>query len=382
MKKSVKIGEYTYPITVVNEIPKCIKKHHIVFRLQDSDSCDKCASTGYRYKDTSQQYNPIIPISDHEYINISGKRCVRCMTEYSTDAFELYSVSQRSPGWLEITNKTSEEFSAGLCISQKAKDSYPPSTLYVFILVNPEKVESHQIVTDPSEEKPHEKIWHYTSLVGRKLLAAVCRHADKITMDGTEHKFIVYINNMDKSNAARVIDTYDILYVEKAKNGGYYSLDPNHVLIDGLMLCKDHEALGIMSMTLDKTNGRFYADTRQFRSFVKLNGFPDVGDFDSYTLSRSELYREINLCEESRLHAMGYTVNSKDNLSDQARQSILSRAIEGGMLVADILQFLESQINLKGRYPDAVAKYKRDYEFIENYGKKHDCFIFVKDHLQ
>ena len=360
MEKSVEIGKLTYPVTIVDRIPKCIGKHHIVYRLQDSDSCDKCSATYYRFKNTLQQYNPIIPISDHEYINITGKKCTCCLTEYSTDAHELYSVSQRSPDWLEIANKASEEFKAGLCISQKAEDSYPPSTLYVFILVNPEKVEIHQIITNPSEEKPNEKIWHYTSLVARKLLAAICRHADRITMDGIEYKLITYINNMDKSEAARVIDTYDILYVEK---------------------CNNRETLGIMSMTLDMTDGRLYADTRQFRKFVNLNGLPDIGDFDSYTLSHSDLHREINLNAESRLHAMGYTVNSKDNLSDQARQNILSRAIEEGMLITVILRFLESQINLKSRYLDAVAKYKRDYDFVEDYGKKHNSFIVIKDRL-
>ena len=185
---------------------------------------------------------------------------------------------------------------------------------------------------------------------------------------------------MEKSNAARMIDCVDILYVEKAKNGGYYSLDPNLVMIDGLMLCKDYDTLGIMSMTLNVKDGRLYADSRQFRKFVKLYGLPDVGDFDSYTLSPKELHREINLREESKLHAMGYTVNSKDNLSSQVRQGILRRAIEGGMLVSDILQFLESQINMKGKYPDVVAKYKCDYAFVENYGKKHNCFIYVKNH--
>ena len=112
------------------------------------------------------------------------------MTEYSTDAYELYSVSQRCPDWLEIANKSSEEFRTGLRCSQK-EGHYPSSTLYVLILSNSEKTEIHVIVTNPSEEKPHDKIWHYTSLIGRKLLAAVCRHADTITIDGTKYKFIL-----------------------------------------------------------------------------------------------------------------------------------------------------------------------------------------------
>lgn len=79
-----------------------------------------------------------------------------------------------------------------------------------------------------------------------------------------------------------------------------------------------------------------------------------------------------DLYTQSILNIIGYTVNSKDDLSDACRQTILTRAINAGVFskkkAINHLSFLIKLNADKDNFMDAVAKWKRDRDFL--LGKK------------
>ena len=79
-----------------------------------------------------------------------------------------------------------------------------------------------------------------------------------------------------------------------------------------------------------------------------------------------------DLYTQSILNIIGYTVNSKDDLSDACRQTILTRAINAGVFskkkAINHLSFLIKLNADKDNFADAVAKWKRDRDFL--LGKK------------
>lgn len=92
---------------------------------------------------------------------------------------------------------------------------------------------------------------------------------------------------------------------------------------------------------------------KEYNLFIKNKDFRDV-----YT--------------QSILNIIGYTVNSKDDLSDACRQTILTRAINVGVFskkkAINHLSFLIKLNADKDNFADAVAKWKRDRDFL--LGKK------------
>ena len=76
---------------------------------------------------------------------------------------------------------------------------------------------------------------------------------------------------------------------------------------------------------------------------------------------------------ESELHSMGYNVNKLDNLSDTQRKKILATIIDLNLLkkseVDSHLSYLIRRSENINKYRDAVAKWKKDREYILNYKK-------------
>lgn len=91
-----------------------------------------------------------------------------------------------------------------------------------------------------------------------------------------------------------------------------------------------------------------------------------------------EVYSQISngfyeMKPESELHSMGYNVNKLDNLSDTQRKKILATIIDLNLLkkseVDSHLSYLIRRSENINKYRDAVAKWKKDREYILNYKK-------------
>ncbi len=79
----------------------------------------------------------------------------------------------------------------------------------------------------------------------------------------------------------------------------------------------------------------------------------------------------IQFNAESKLHRLGYNVGAKDDLSDLYRQSILSAAVDLGIMSKrEIIDFLTLMINMRRNDPrmqNAVYRWNKDLKFINNY---------------
>ena len=75
--------------------------------------------------------------------------------------------------------------------------------------------------------------------------------------------------------------------------------------------------------------------------------------------------------EESIIHQYGYNVNAKQNLSEKQRHKILSMIIEYRIQTKhQIIDFIQMQVDQRSGRPhmeNAVAKWKRDIQFLEEY---------------
>ena len=75
--------------------------------------------------------------------------------------------------------------------------------------------------------------------------------------------------------------------------------------------------------------------------------------------------------EESTLKIYGYSVNAKDNLTDNERQDVLSFIIENNIetenQVIQFLSWLIEQNKNRRNMENAVNKWERDINFVRNY---------------
>ena len=92
-----------------------------------------------------------------------------------------------------------------------------------------------------------------------------------------------------------------------------------------------------------------------------------------YLTKGDSLFSGEDMKAESVLRRCGYTVNAKDDLSDQQRQGILMQVVDSGIYsVSELCAFLDWLIEYQGRsrtrnMKPAVSKWMADREFIKNY---------------
>lgn len=131
--------------------------------------------------------------------------------------------------------------------------------------------------------------------------------------------------------------------------------------------CKTCGAYYISNLTYEqiKENGRILCKVvtkEEYNEFIKDKVFGE-------------------LAFQSILAITGYTVNSKDNLSDQCRQEILNRAINEGVYTKqkaiNHINYLIKMNEHKIGWDNAVAKWKKDREYL--IGKKLDKTVKVAE---
>ncbi|MDY5497358.1 MAG: hypothetical protein SPF99_05185 [Anaerobutyricum sp.] len=113
-------------------------------------------------------------------------------------------------------------------------------------------------------------------------------------------------------------------------------------------------------------------------NYERLNGIPACKIIDE-----TSFYSQNNdndfLGSASELNQLGYNVNYIDNLSDAQRQTILALQIESGKMtrseIGSYISFQVDKFKSRKNCERAVARWRRDLEFIDNYNK--DANIIV-----
>lgn len=96
-----------------------------------------------------------------------------------------------------------------------------------------------------------------------------------------------------------------------------------------------------------------------------------VSDEKTYLKNSSNFLNEMTLAQQSVLMQYGYNVSQTEGLSANRRQMILAVLIDKEILTKnEIVNYLEFFVNMRQYNPKfeiAVAKWKEDIEFVENY---------------
>lgn len=196
----------------------------------------------------------------------------------------------------------------------------------------------------------------------RRLLTDVFKR-DKKEVDYSDRRYHVYYRKLKDSYADLILDSVVI-----QSGGGYYSSIKNkrYKLVDVLMYSPYTQKYEIMHATYDSEEYMCFVDISIFQAFISKYGNPGI---KIYPPKSNGLYSDF-LNEESLLHAFGYTVNQKDNLSDSKRCAILAEVIDLELMQPQaIVRFLSGCADRAGgkHYYEACAKYGHDIEYVKNY---------------
>ena len=123
-----------------------------------------------------------------------------------------------------------------------------------------------------------------------------------------------------------------------------------------------------------------YYISNEIYNKIRRYGWPlcKVVSYDEYSRFRNS---NNSWAEESTLKLLGYTVNTKDNLSDEQRQLILNYAIALNIMtkyeIIDFLRWLiDSRWNKNNMY-NAIIKWKNDIRYLQS-TNDHRTIINVK----
>lgn len=153
---------------------------------------------------------------------------------------------------------------------------------------------------------------------------------------------------------------------------------------NGYIICEraNHEIIPVTAM-LNNINGdaieinafhcldckKYFMSYESYRRYRDIYGVILGNLFMSSSGKISDFH--FDLLDESRLHLCGYSVNKKENLSDAARQRILAYCMDCAIMTKnDIIHLLDWLIKMNGARlgnSEAVAKWKQDICFVENY---------------
>lgn len=374
---TIRVEGRKYKVFEINTSTQ-LQKYSVMFRKNIPSWCDNCTKTKYGewhkwWEDIPavRQFKIPVPINLKSYIKISVKRCDRCHALFSEDVKTLEWARTIAPDYLEVANEESAYYKIELDYPQRIPSSKTNSIVCGIALIIGNKYSLYWITERIEDQKPEYQIYHFTHDIARKMIAGVCRNSSTIEFLGQQRSVYLFMERKDRKTT--LVYERSTLIIEKGNNGGYYTTNPTIIPYIGLLSCKGSDYAGILKVSLDTKTGYFYADTQQFRQFVNWYGQPLT-----HTIGMDE--DQLSMEPESILHARGYNVNKKNNLSAAARQKILSDVIEENVLeVTEILSFLSSMINLHGeRFPNAGAKYREDYIYVSNYKSSSNHVLIFK----
>ena len=107
-----------------------------------------------------------------------------------------------------------------------------------------------------------------------------------------------------------------------------------------------------------------------------------VLSMEEYADYKKQVENGVELKPQSILNLIGYNVNSKENLSDHERITILRYAIEAGVITKrktiNYLQWFIKTHGAKKGMELPVSKWKKDLQWVLNFDKKGDIIYGVK----
>lgn len=100
-----------------------------------------------------------------------------------------------------------------------------------------------------------------------------------------------------------------------------------------------------------------------------------------YNEIKEEIHSEFTYISQSVLAAKGYNVQANSSLSETERQNILKECLDKNLVqIHDLLDFLNWLVRTREplpRYKNAISKWKKDIDFVEEYKKEERDYAIV-----
>jgi hypothetical protein len=296
-----------------------------------------------------------IPISETECARFSGRLCEKCgkfFVEYSERVKNLL-----------CDNKYAADFSIDFSFYCSEYEEYrelflsdPKHQIMVLIKAVDTNDFEIYIITSKTDATNHNKsIILYSTCFARSLLTSAIKDKKRIVVKN-DQKFVVVgsLYNRDCRDSSNL--NFILSEVRIKEKGGYLSSIVNkfYELVDVLLYSPFTSCYEIAHATYykggenSKEDGGedskeeydederdyYYMDITVYRDFARNYGNPQIRigkgfrSHNDFILSRNNNSMFDNMNPESLLHAYGYNVNQKENLSDKFRRDLLSEMLD------------------------------------------------------
>lgn len=223
----------------------------------------------------------------------------------------------------------------------------------------------------------HFRVIDYKCESTRQLLTEIYRNFEKeITFDGIKYRLVSRLSSQ-KYGKRSIVSTVTI-----KKGGGYTDgiIGDDCKVVDILLYSPYTKKYEITHATYSESANINYMDISLYKDFYRKYGNPEIDIEVENNKPRSDNDFK-NLREESIIHAFGYSVGSKENLSTAARQSILADVMDLELIspgaLASLLESFIARFKAE-RFEFARLKWSMDLEFVMNYNVNPDRFYIVE----
>ena len=345
--------------TTESEIRNSIKKIYTI-NSREYRLIHYCSLCG---QDLLSSYT-FVPINNRDSVKIFGKMCPHCKylyTKYSSELQNIFIDNSFANSYY-LNGHNYSNYTEESILESFLKDYQ--STIFIYHLKNTNNSFYIAIV-----ENKH--VYYYKHSYAREVLAAAM----------IQEKYSKAIINEERFTVSCIMNKDDIKYLPP-----YITLIDDEIFKrsiknDVLLYSPITKRYEILSISMGEYK-ECCLGISSFRRFVKYYGKPRVDIFigESYSKSSDRIqYSELR--EKSILKLFGYSVNEKDKLGSQLRQSILGDIVDLELMTAKQVVsllgfFIDTHTNDKYFY--ARAKWQEDLHFMTNYKFNPDRFLIFE----
>ena len=242
-----------------------------------------------------------------------------------------------------------------------------------FTLCSPKGLVTYTITKYKSDTDVKRNILHYSHKTSLLLLTASDRKENTVKIG--EETFTIE-KSISGPDYIHIIDRNSKVIIEKKDNGGFYDPNQDVVQLDALVYAAHCDHLIVLNISYNRKEKVYYIDKKLFEVFRKVHGLLIC----EYGQMNDTKWNALN--EESLLHQLGYNVRYDNNMNDSDRQTLLVDIINCGIMdtikIVNHLEYLLFLNEDREIMKEACSKWTRDLQFLYNYDKKHDDFVFGK----
>ena len=213
----------------------------------------KCPLCG---RETLSNYVLPVILSNKQGVKLTGRVCHKC------DAF--FSVNRNLFLQLEAIRINKETYkldrSFDVPYPSRAVSPIPASAFLQITVCAPERITTFSIVSRKEDENLFLDRIHYSSALALEFLTTILLGKSVIEIKKTKYVIQTIRRTNYYHSSIRFLSPSQYVRITTKKNGGYYSIDPDIVQMDGLVFCAATQRLEILPISFNMKSGDYTVD--------------------------------------------------------------------------------------------------------------------------